>query len=255
MIKEAEKLNPWFTEDQTHHALSSWSKELTHEQLSKWTDSYHYVDSDKKSVGVVMAGNIPLVGLHDLISVLLSGHNIIIRPSSDDHVLIRMVAAILSSLDNGYSERIRWADGKLKDFHAIIATGSNNTSRYFEHYFSKVPNVIRKNRNGIAILTGEEGENELSALGKDIFQYFGLGCRNVSKIYIPEDYDIDKFFGGIYSFNKIIEHNKYANNFDYYRSVFLLNADKILENGFLLLKESGDLASPMASLHYERYQA
>ncbi len=254
LIKKAEQLNPWFTEEQTLTALKAWAEELTVEKLSAWTDMYSYAANIEKKVGVIMAGNIPLVGLHDLISVLLSGHSIIIRPSSDDHILIRMVEAVLRSLDASYAERIHWADGKLKGFDAVIATGSNNTSRYFEHYFSKVPNIIRKNRNGIAILSGNESEEELKALGTDIFQYYGLGCRNVSKMYVPEGYDLNKFFEGIYGHHEVIHHNKYGNNFDYYRSVFLLNADDILENGFLLLKRSPDLASPMASLNYEEYK-
>ncbi|NNC83470.1 MAG: acyl-CoA reductase [Flavobacteriales bacterium] len=252
LIEEAERLNGWFTRQQVIFALASWAELLKEELLKSWSSHYPFAEESKR-VGLIMAGNIPMVGMHDLISVLLSGHHLILRPSSDDHVLIRMVVALLTTLDEAYHDIIQWADGKLKGHEAIIATGSDNTSRYFEYYFSQVPHIIRKNRNGIAILNGQETEAELKALGQDIFQYFGLGCRNVSKIYVPEGYDLDTFFGGIYPHHSIIEHNKYANNYDYYRSVFLLNEDNILDNGFLLLKRHEALASPMASLHYERY--
>lgn len=254
LILEAEKLNGWFTDEQTRHAMNSWSGELTRDKLQTWTEAYPYAEGSDKLVGLIMAGNIPMVGLHDLLSVLMSGHRVLLRPSSDDHILMRMVVAILEKLDEGYKTRISWAEGKMTDFDAVIATGSNNTSRYFEYYFSKVPNIIRKNRSAIAILDGTESEEMLEALGKDIFQYFGLGCRNVSKIYVPMNFDLDRFFKGIFSQSEIIQHNKYANNYDYHKSIYLLNGDNILENGFMLLKETEALSSPVATVGYERYE-
>ncbi len=254
LIQEAKKLNGWFTDDQVRHAMQSWARELTRANLESWTERYPFAEKSNKAVGLIMAGNIPLVGFHDMLAVLMSGHNVLLRPSSDDHVLIRMVVAILEKLDDRYSQRISWAEGKMTDFDAIIATGSNNTARYFEYYFSKVPHIIRKNRNAIAILNGSESEEELELLGQDIFQYFGLGCRNVSKIYVPSDFDLDRFFKAVYKQHEIIQHNKYANNYDYHKSIYLLNGDNILENGFMLLKETKDLASPVATVGYERYE-
>ena len=254
LIQEAEKHNGWFTDEQVRHAMQSWSKALTRDTLEAWAESYPYAERSDKLVGVIMAGNIPMVGLHDMLSVLMSGHRVLLRPSSDDHVLMRMVAAILDKLDEGYKTRISWAEGKMTDFDAVIATGSNNTARYFEYYFSKVPHIIRKNRNAIAILDGSESEEEIEALGQDIFQYFGLGCRNVSKIYVPMDFDLDRFFKGVFSQSEIIQHNKYANNYDYHKSIYLLNGDNILENGFMLLKETEALTSPVATVGYERYE-
>ncbi len=253
LIREAEKQNGWFTDDQVRLAMRNWSEELTRDKLTAWSQNYAYVSESNKVVGLIMAGNIPMVGLHDLLSVLISGHCVLLRPSSDDHVLMRMVVALLDKLSEGYKSRIVWAQGKMTDFDAVIATGSNNTARYFEYYFSKIPHIIRKNRNAVAIITGSESEEELEALGHDIFQFFGLGCRNVSKIYVPEDFDLDRFFKGIFTQSDIIQHNKYANNYDYHKSIYLLNGDNILENGFMLLKETEALACPVATVGYERY--
>ena len=161
----------------------------------------------------------------------------------------------LSSIEPLFEKRIHVPEGKLENFDAVIATGSNNTARYFEHYFGKVPNIIRKNRNSVAVLTGEESPEQLKALGKDIFQYYGLGCRSVSKLFVPEGYDFDIFFTSIYSYHRIVQQNKYANNYDYNKAVYLMSDFKILDNGFLVLKEDESYASPIASLFYERYSS
>ena len=225
---------------------------LSAESLNNWTSNYPEVENSKL-VGLIMAGNIPLVGFHDFVSVLVSGNNALIKLSSDDKILMTIITKMLIHLNSDFSESITITEGQLKDFDAIIATGSDNTARYFEHYFGKYPHIIRKNRNSVAVLNGSETTEELNALGDDIFAYFGLGCRNVSKIYVPKGYSFDLLFESLFSYKDIVNNKKYANNVDYYRALFLMGANKMLENGFLLLREDELLASPISMLHYEYY--
>lgn len=246
--------NGWFTEGEVRRSLRAWAHELTKEKLSKWLSAYEVPVSKPKHVGVIMAGNIPLVGFHDMLSTLLAGHVLLAKPSKDDDQLIRAFAHVLVVMDERWKDWIHWFDGPLQGHEAVIATGSNNTSRYFEHYFSSVPHIIRKNRTSVTILDGTESEEDMNALAEDIFSYYGLGCRNVTKIYVAKDYDLDRFFKGIFSQAEVVNHNKYANNYDYHRSVYLLNGDELLENGFLLLKEDTSLHSPVACMFYERYE-
>ena len=200
-----------------------------------------------------MAGNIPLVGFHDFISALVSGHNIVVRQSSNDCHLLPYLAKYLTHLEPYLKFKIEFTKNKLNDFDAVIATGSNNTARYFEAYFKNKPSIIRKNRNSIAILTAKESEAELKALGEDIFRYYGLGCRSVSKIFVPRDYDFDIFFKAVYHWHHIINSAKYANNYDYNKAVFLMSEFNFIENGFLMLKEDTNYSSPIATLFYEFY--
>ena len=200
-----------------------------------------------------MAGNIPLVGFHDFLCVLVSGHSVIVKLSSNDKILLPFLAEYLQFHFPFLKEKIHFTKEKLSDFDAVIATGSDNTARYFEYYFGNKPNIIRKNRNSVAILTGDETEEDLHNLGKDIFTYFGLGCRSVSKIFVPEGYDFQNFFKAIYDFHPIIEYTKYANNYDYNKAVYLMSLFKLQDNGFLLLKEDTSYSSPIASLFYEFY--
>ncbi len=244
--------NGWFTEDSIRESLLNLGQLLTHDQLVKWVSNYQFNESDKK-VGLIMAGNIPLVGFHDFLSVLLSGNRPYIKLSSDDKRLMPILINILFELQPELSDRICLVN-KVSDVDAVIATGSNNSARYFEKYFGHLPNIIRKNRTSVAVLSGEESDSELKELGKDIFTYFGMGCRNVSHILIPEKYDIDKLFGAIVDFGDIINHNKYANNYDYYKAIYLLNREEILENGFMLLRTSEELFAPIAVLHHQRYK-
>ena len=202
-----------------------------------------------------MAGNIPLVGFHDFISVLISGHNVLVKQSSNDQRLLPIIASYFYSLDSEYKNKITFTEGKLQDFDAVIATGSNNTARYFEYYFANKPSIIRKNRNSVAILDGNEEKEQLQALGEDIFRYFGLGCRNVSKLYVPRNYDFDLLYKAINSWEKLLDHSKYANNYDYNKAVYLMSEFKFLDNGFLLLKEDNNFGSPIATLFYEVYSS
>lgn len=253
-IETAVHHNGWFTRENIIFSLQRWSEALTEENLKLWLAEYDLSKSGGKNVGIVMAGNIPLVGFHDFISVLVAGHKVLVKQSSNDQQLLPVIAAYLMQLDSRYENRIEFTKEKLEGFDAVIATGSNNTARYFEYYFKDIPRIIRKNRNSVAVLTGSETREELSKLGEDIFRYYGLGCRNVSKLYVPRDYDFDDFFKSIYGWNPIIHRDKYANNYDYNKTVYLMSEFKLLENGFLILKEDSSFGSPIATLFYERYK-
>ncbi|SNY99826.1 acyl-CoA reductase [Flagellimonas pacifica] len=256
ILIRAEQKNGWFTYENLIFSLEQWVGQLTNENLTHWVANYP-IDQERssKTIGIVMAGNIPLVGFHDFLCVLLTGNKVLAKLSSNDTVLLPFLADCLIEYEPSLADKIQFIEGKFEHFDAVIATGSNNTSRYFEYYFGKKPNIIRKNRNAIAIITGEESNEELQDLGKDIFKYFGLGCRNVSKIYVPSDYDFDQFFNAIFTYQDIIHQNKYANNYDYNKAVYLMSEFKILDNGFLILKEDSSFASPIASLFYERYDS
>lgn len=247
--------NGWFTENNIRRALFAWGEELSANRLLQWLERYTWTEEDApRKVGVICAGNLPLVGLHDVLSVILTGHIAFVKLSSDDHLLMPALLKILARFDESIEAQIVYATGLMKDMEAVIATGSNNTSRYFEQYFGHLPHIIRKSRSSIAILTGGESEEELKSLGRDVFAYFGLGCRNVSKVYLPEGFDMDRLFKALYDYNTIINHHKYANNYDYNKAVWLLNNEDLLENGFVIFKEDKNIASPVASVFYERYE-
>ena len=252
-ITLAKHKNGWFTEDNVVFALKNWGQLLSENQLSEWLSSYEVHKNKQKTVALIMAGNIPLVGFHDLLAVLLTGNKALVKLSSNDNVLIYFIRDYLVSIEPLFNKILYFVEGKIQHFDAVIATGSNNTSRYFEYYFGKVPNIIRKNRNSIAVLTGNESAEQLEALGEDVFRYYGLGCRSVSKLFVPEDYDFTLFFESVYKYHSIMESQKYANNYDYNKAVYLMSDFEILDNGFLTLKEDTSYASPIASLFYENY--
>ncbi len=248
--------NPWFTTPNIAFALSTWSDALTEESLREWLENYKkgIENSRVSSVAVIMAGNIPMVGFHDFLCVLIKGHRFIGKLSSDDNLILPAIADVLTRIEPGFMPMIRFTEGKITDFDAIIATGSNNTARYFEYYFAKYPHIIRRNRNGVAVLSGNENETELLKLGTDICSYFGLGCRNVSKVFLPEGFKPEKLFTAIEPFKNILGmHNKYMNNYSYHRSVFLLNSIPHLDNGVFILTGSSQYSSPIPVLYYEFY--
>jgi hypothetical protein len=255
LLAKVQAKNPWFTQDNILAAFSAWSDALSNEQMNQWLLPYESQlknNQPPKTIGVINAGNIPLVGFHDFLCVLMSGNNYLGKNSSDDPYLLPFVAEKLVQVEPKLKERISFTE-KLSGFDAVIATGSDNTSRYFEYYFGKYPNIIRMNRNAVAVLTSEENSDDLKNLGNDIFQYFGMGCRNVSKIFIPKNYDLKNFFEGIESFSTVSQHHKYMNNHDYNNAVYLLKKIPFLDNGFLLLKEDEVIASPVSVLYYEFY--
>ncbi|TSD66192.1 acyl-CoA reductase [Inquilinus sp. KBS0705] len=254
IIENERQYNAWFTPESVLNAVKATGQMLNSTDLEKWLSNYPEPKNSGKKVGLVLAGNIPLVGFHDVLCVLASGNHALIKASSQDARLIKYVLNKLVKIEPAYTDRFSFVE-RLEGFDAIIATGSNNTSRYFEYYFGNVPNIIRKNRNSIALLTGNETAEELAALGHDIFDYFGLGCRNVSKLLVPQGYVFNFFFESIEHFAPIIHHHKYNNNYDYNKSIYLVNRDEHLDNGFLLLKHDTRLTSPLACLFYENYDS
>ncbi len=245
--------NRWFTKENILFSLENWAKLLTNEKLNNWLSDYDLEKNSENNVALIMAGNIPLVGFHDFLAVLLTGNNALIKSSSNDSVLLPFIAEFLIEKEPSLVKAIIFKEDRFTDFDKVIATGSNNTARYFEYYFGKVPNIIRKNRNSVAVLNGSENSDQLKALGEDIFRYYGLGCRNVSKIFVPKGYDFDSFFKALYPYKEIIEQVKYANNYDYNKAVYLMSEFDFLDNGFLMLKRDDNFASPIATLFYEEY--
>jgi len=252
VIHLADINNPWFTRKQVENAFQGAIKLLDPVKLASWVEKYPLIESPVK-VGVIMAGNIPMAGFHDFLSVLLSGNQLNAKLSTSDRYLIPFVAKILFSFAPVLKDKFVIAD-QLKDVEAVIATGSNNTSRYFEYYFSKIPHIFRKNRNSAAVLTGKENEFDLLLYGRDIFTYFGLGCRNVSKFYVPENYNFDELFNSFLQYDDVMQHSKYMNNFDYNQAVYLMNRQPFLTNNFVIIIENDSLASPVSVLHFEYYK-
>lgn len=253
LILKQKAYNGWFIKENVLEAISTIANSLTHESLNTWVSSYSLAEKKEKKIGVIMAGNIPLVGFHDFLSVLITGNTLMAKLSSNDKTLLPKIAEILQFIDPNFKGKIHFVE-KLENFDAVIATGSNNSSRYFDYYFGKYPHIIRKNRNSVAIVHENDTLKEFKQLGKDIFQYFGLGCRNVSKIYFPKNYSINHFFEGILNdFQNVVYNNKYANNYDYNKAVYLLGNNALLDNDFVLLKEDKGLASPVGVLYYEYY--
>ena len=253
VLIQAESQNGWFTKEQVLFALKAWSELLNSDNLNNWLSSYDIVDSTDKTVAVIAAGNIPLVGLHDALAVLLSGNKLQLKLSSNDQVLLPYLLDLLIEIEPAWQDRIEIRKDEVKDYNAVIATGSDNTARYFEHYFKGKPHIIRRNRNSAAVLNGSESEQELSGLADDIFRYYGLGCRSVSKLYVPHNYDFDLLFKAVYKWKHLLEHKKYENNYDYNKAVFLMSQFKFLENGFFMIKEDERMSSPIASVFYEYY--
>ncbi|MCM4160326.1 acyl-CoA reductase [Antarcticibacterium flavum] len=252
-INMAVHYNGWFTRENVLFSLEQWSSALTKENLDTWISSYNFENESDKTVAIIMAGNIPMVGFHDFLSVLISGHKLIVKQSSNDKKFLPLIARFLSLVEPAYKDKINFTEDRLPHFDAVIATGSNNTARYFEYYFKGKPSIIRKNRNSVAVLTGNESREELEALGEDIFRYFGLGCRNVSKLYVPQGYDFDSFYKALSTWERLLDHAKYANNYDYNKAVYLMSKFKFLDNGFLILKEDPGFGSPIGSVFYETY--
>jgi len=246
--------NGWFTKANVTKALKGISMLLQESDLKEFSKQIKEPASSK-TVAVIMAGNIPAVGFHDFMCVLLSGHKILAKLSSDDKWLIPFLADILIEIEPSFKEKIAYAEGKLQNFDAVIATGSNNSAMHFKQYFEKYPHIIRKNRSSVAVLSGKETKEDLALLGNDVFDYFGLGCRSVSKLFVPKGYKFDAFFESIFHFGDVMDNKKYANNHDYHSAIYLLNQEKFLDNNFLIIKQSDSLHSPVGVLFYEEYSS
>lgn len=227
---------------------------LQKEQLEKWVDAYQLPaeNTAPRTIGIIMAGNIPLVGFHDFLCVFISGHKAVIKPSSKDQVLIKHLVEKMAEWDHQVSNLVEFSE-MLKGCDAYIATGSNNSSRYFDYYFAKYPHIIRRNRTSVAVLTGNETKQELEKLADDVYLYFGLGCRNVTKLYVPEGYDFVPLLEAFKKYNYLTDQHKYKNNYDYNLALHLLNKKYYMTNGSILLIEDTAIFSPISQLNYEFY--
>lgn len=253
VIEVAHLYNNWFIPTFVNDAILSAGSFLNEEDLVKFWPGIK--EKEPRTVAVICAGNIPLVCFHDILCVLLTGNRALIKLSSDDNVLLPFFLKLLTYYEPLFEDRILFAHGKLSNFDAVIATGSDNTSSHLHYYFSKYPHIIRKNRSSVAILSGDESKEDLMKLGRDIFQYFGLGCRNVSKLMVPQSYTFDTFFESIVDFGYVVNNKKYGNNYDYHRAIYLLESMEFLDNNFLMVKESHDLHSPVGVLYFQRYNS
>lgn len=257
LVETSHHYNGWFTRDNVRFALQSHGKSLERLKVEKWLNRYPKEAFEKqgnKTVGVVMAGNIPMVGFHDYLSVMVTGNRFLGKLSSGDNKLLPLVHRIFEKVEPGFKNKAAFTEEKLENIDAIIATGSNNTARYFEYYFGKYPHIIRKNRSGVAVLNGAETAEQLAALGEDILRYYGLGCRNVSKLYVPAGYKFDALFRALEQYAEVASNHKYTNNYDYNKSIYLVNNTQHFDNGFLILKEDAAMASPVAVVHFEYYE-
>lgn len=256
LVLQAHIANGWATEENVRHAFAAWGATLVQEDIARWLAAHPELaqgPASVRTVGIILAGNVPLVGLHDVLCVWLSGHNARVKCSSQEPDLLPALVGVLDHFVPGTKERITFVADKLGEVDSVIATGSNNTARYFEHYFGHLPRIVRKSRVSVAVLDGTETPEELERLAEDVFRYFGLGCRNVSKAYIPQDFDIDWLFGAFFPWKDIVNHKKYGNNYDYTRALWMLDRVPFLENGFFLIREAEALPSAVATMHVERY--
>lgn len=246
--------NPWFTKSAIQFSLNSLADMLEPNVLKPFAERYPEVKQPKR-VAIIMAGNIPMVAFHDVVCVLLSGHTAVCKLSSNDKHLLPAVVNVLQKWNPELANRIECHSGQVKTMDAVIATGSDNATNYFEQYFGKYPHIFRKNRTSVAVLDGTESREELENMGSDLFRYFGLGCRNVSKIFIPRDFDTDRLFEAIVGYGEIVNHHKYANNYDYNRTIYMMNSIPFLDNNFCIFKEDEGLFSPLSVFFYQRYDS
>ena len=252
LLSKVHIYNPWFTPESVLYALTSLGEMLDQESLLPFEANYTYATRPKR-VAIIMAGNIPMVGFHDVLCVLLSGNTALCKMSSTDKHLLPAFTQVLEKWNPSIAERLQCFIGPVKDMEAVIATGSDNSVSYFDQYFGKYPHIFRKNRTSVAVLNGKESKDELKLLGNDMLRYFGLGCRNVSKLFVPLDFNLDRVFEAIVDFGGIVNHHKFANNYDYNRTIYLMNSVPFLDNNFCLMREDEGLFSPLSVFHIQRY--
>ncbi len=260
LIERLQEKNPWFTPDNVRFSLQAWAKALQPDKIDEWVKKYDLSkDISPKRVGLIMAGNIPLVGFHDWLVTWFAGHRPVVKMSSSDNRLLPLLVKFIEFVEPAFKGLTEFRDGLMRDIDAVIATGSDNSARYFEYYFSRIPHIIRKNRNGVAVLTGDETADELKALASDMLLYFGLGCRNVTKIFIPEDFDLNRIFEATLDFAHYFGYVKYRNNYLYYRAIYSMSTnpverESLLENGLIILKHDTAYVSPVSVVFYEKYK-
>ena len=253
ILQKAYAANSWFIPEFTKDAIDAIANEFMDDNAcAEWMASYPKNANTGKTVAVIMAGNLPLVGFHDLLCILASGHTAQIKLSDKDPYLLPWLTDQWVKVDPDLSSRITYT-GKLEGFDAVIATGSNNSARYFDYYFKSYPHVLRQNRNGVAVLTGDESMEDLHRLATDIFLFFGLGCRNVSKVYVPEGYDFSGWEEAMADWKYLGDHNKYRNNLDYNFAIYIINSVQHINLGHLILKEDDAIASRIGCVHYSYY--
>ena len=245
--------NGWFTETMVRKAMLNHGSTLESDNLTSWCERYTFT-SQPKTIAVIMAGNIPLVGFHDFLCVLLSGNKVLAKMSSEDDKLLPVLVEFLVCFYPEVREYISFSSRNMKGFDAVIATGSNASFIHFEQYFSKYPHIFRNNRTSVAVLSGGETAADLMSLSNDIFDFFGRGCRSVSHLLLPESYDINKVFEHIVHQGEVINNKKYGNNYDYNKAVHLMNQEKLLDNNFVLMKETKELHSPLGMIYYHFYK-
>lgn len=253
-ITEAEIYNPWFTNSNTKFCIENWKTSLEAAACQQFIDQYSWADGlSAKTLGLILAGNIPMVGMHDVLCGLCAGYSLKIKTSSDDKILVEYWIKTAIEIFPELKNKIEFAE-QLKQIDVAIATGSNNSARYFEYYFKSIPHILRKNRNSVAVIEGNETDQELKDLSTDIFSYFGLGCRNVTHVLLPENYHLKPFIDGLEHQFELIHHFKYSNNYQYHKALLLMNLDPHLDNGFLIIKETPHLYSPVGMLGYSFYK-
>ena len=253
-IARAAQMNPWFTEEFSARSIRAIRESfLSEDALRRWLEAYRWVEpTHPRRVGLVMAGNIPLVGFHDILCTFIAGHISLVKLSEKDNVLLPFILKRLFTIDERTVSYFEMTD-RLTGFDAVIATGSDNSARYFEAYFSSYPHIIRRNRNAVAVLSGNETQEELRGLADDVFLYFGLGCRNVSKVYIPDDYDPIRLLEVFDQYEDMLHHHKYKNNFDYNLTLTLLNRQHHVQGKSILLLPADSLQSRIGTLHYREW--
>lgn len=252
VVSNAHVHNQWFTPDFIQIAGRNWNKALNSRDIEMWLKDFRE-PAVKKNAGIIMAGNIPMVGLHDLLCVLAAGHQALIKLSGSDEVLMKYAINALININSGYRDRIVLTE-RLNHADMVIATGSDNSARYFEYYFRDKKTLIRKNRTSMAVLTGSETKEELEALADDIYIFFGLGCRNVTHVLMPEGMDLHAFYTSLDKYMDLVHHHKFYNNYMYHKSILLMNLTKHYDNGFMIFQEKADLAAPLATLNYHYYK-
>ena len=253
--EKAESNNAWFSRKMIRLSMESWAKNLSEDNIDKWMSKYDVPSSINKNVLIICAGNLPLVGFHDIVCCILLDLNTKVKLSKNDNILIPAILNVLYLFDSELQDRIKICNEKPDNYNYVIATGSNNSNRYFEYYFGKFPHIFRRNRTSIAVVHSEISDDQLKSLSHDMLQYYGLGCRSVTKLYLPEKFSLDRIYNSVFNYKDLINHNKYMNNYDYNRSIFLLGKKLFFDNGFLILKEDKSLFSPISVVNFEYYSS